>query len=240
MPATAEPTDHVPGRRGRPRLVDDDALLGAALHAFAANGFDAMSVRSLNAELGLSHAAVSQRFGTKEELFAAAVGHGLDLLLSDIDAVQRRLLAADRHPDDLAVLRSAIRAFLEVGDRRPEIGQLMNQEGLQASPRLDFILETLGPLVETLGPLVERLIEDGVIHPVELRTLFFLSTHGAAGPFTLSALSASFDPIDGPRERHRYVVEVTDIIMRGITVHPGPEGPTGRPGGHPPVVGPDP
>ena len=94
MPAAAEPTDHVPGRRGRPRLVDDDALLGAALHAFAANGFDAMSVRSLNAELGLSHAAVSQRFGTKEELFAAAVGHGLDLLLSDIDAVQRRLLAA--------------------------------------------------------------------------------------------------------------------------------------------------
>jgi AcrR family transcriptional regulator len=216
---TADPADGViPVRRGRPRLVDDDALLAAALRSFASNGFDAMSVRSLNAELGLSHAAVSQRFGSKDELFTAAVGHGLELLLEDIATVQQQILDDQDRPDDLAVLQSAIRAFLEVGDRRPEIGQLMNREGLQAGPRLDFILETLGPLVESLGPVVERLVGDGVIHPVGLRTLFFLSTHGAAGPFTLSALSASFDPIDGPLERGRYVAEVTDIIMRGITV----------------------
>ena len=51
--------------RGRPRIRQDDEILDAALRAFASQGYDAMSLRSLNAELGLSHGTISQRFGTK-------------------------------------------------------------------------------------------------------------------------------------------------------------------------------
>jgi transposase len=61
-------TDAVPTAetRGRPRLRDDDEILRAALHAFAEHGYDGMSLRTLNAEMGLSRGTINQRFGSKE------------------------------------------------------------------------------------------------------------------------------------------------------------------------------
>ena len=53
----------------------------AALESFAAQGYDAMSLRSLNAQLGLSHGTISQRFGTKERLYFAAVDLGFTSFL---------------------------------------------------------------------------------------------------------------------------------------------------------------
>jgi AcrR family transcriptional regulator len=54
--------------RGRPRIRDDDEILRAALHAFSEHGYDGMSLRTLNAEMGLSRGTINQRFGSKEQL----------------------------------------------------------------------------------------------------------------------------------------------------------------------------
>ena len=90
--------------RGRPRIRQDDEILGAALEAFAAQGYDAMSLRSLNAQLGLSHGTISQRFGTKERLYFAAIDLGFATFVADIDERRRHLLAATDPDDDLAHL----------------------------------------------------------------------------------------------------------------------------------------
>jgi len=200
--------------RGRPRLHDDGEILDAALRAFAANGFDAMSVRALNAELGLSHGAISQRFGSKSDLWIAAIDHGFTGFLADI-AAERARRPGDL--DDFEELRETIRAFLLAAARRPELGRLMNQEGLHASDRLDFFVRTV--LIPTTAPTVElldRLAERGEIHPVSERTLFFLVAHGAEAPYTLTALSEAFDGIDGPLDATDHADAVTDLIMRGL------------------------
>jgi len=210
--------------RGRPRIRQDDEILDAALRAFAAQGYDAMSLRSLNAALGLSHGTISQRFGTKERLYYAAIDRGFTTFFEDID--QRRTEAirtdgdgADADVDDLVDLRATLRAFLGAALLRPELGRLMNQEGVTPSPRLDYIIETvLVPLFVTVGASLERLRAAGRIHPVSARALFFLLAHGAEAPYTLTALSGAFDDLDGPLDPERHADDMTDLIMRGLVV----------------------
>jgi AcrR family transcriptional regulator len=214
--------------RGRPRIRQDDEILDAALRAFASQGYDAMSLRSLNAELGLSHGTISQRFGTKERLYYAAIDRGFTTFFEDIDRRRNQALgnAVGREDTDdlvdlvdLVDLRATIRAFLGAALLRPELGRLMNQEGLNQSPRLEYIIGTvMVPLFASVGTVLERLRSSGRIHPVTTRAIFFLVAHGAEAPYTLSALSQAFDVVDGPLDPERHADDVTDLIMRGLLV----------------------
>ena len=224
--------------RGRPRIRQDDEILDAALRAFAAQGFDAMSLRSLNARLGLSHGTISQRFGTKERLYFAAIDLGFAQFVADVDERRRDLLGPVDTPDDLADLRATIRAFLGAAQRTPELGRLMNQEGLMPTVRLRYIVDTvLTPVFGVIGALLDRLRADGRIRPVTTRALFFLVGNGADAPFTLTALSEAFDDLDGPLDPERHADDMTDLIMRGITVTDA-DGPTGAPAGGGDLTGP--
>jgi len=54
--------------RGRPKASDSmpiEEILEKALNIFATVGYDGMSLRTLNRELGVSHNLIYQRFGTK-------------------------------------------------------------------------------------------------------------------------------------------------------------------------------
>ena len=161
----------VPGEtRGRPRIKQDDEILAPALEAFAAQGYEAMSLRSLNTQLGLSHGTISQRFGSKERLYFAAVDLGFSRFLDDVARRRHDLLTASDPPDDLADLRATVRALLGASLLRPELGRLMNQEGLEPSGRLSHIVDAiLLPLFVTIGELLDRLRSTGRIRPVTAR-----------------------------------------------------------------------
>jgi AcrR family transcriptional regulator len=173
-----------------------------------------MSVRSLNAELGLSHGAINQRFRSKQQLFFAAIDHGFKTFFAEI-AHERARQKPGRN--DLEELRETIRAFLLAAARRPELGQLMNQEGLRPSERLDYIVRTVvEPALKPANVLLARLIEAGRIHPVTSRMLFFLVAHGAEAPYTLTALSTAFDDTDGVLDEIAHANAMTELIMRGL------------------------
>ena len=200
--------------RGRPRIREDDDILRAALHAFAEHGYDGMSLRTLNADMGLSRGTINQRFRSKEQLWYAAVDHEFRHLTDDLNAELQQRTIPD---DELSRLREGIRAFLVASARRPELVRLMNQEGLHSTSRLDhivstFTLPTLTPALRALN----RLADTGVVRRVPARTLLFLIAHGAAAPFTLGPLSDRFDPIDGPLDAVTHVELVTDIIVSGL------------------------
>lgn len=56
---------------GRPRTIDDERILEAARQVFLEHGMGA-STAKIAEDLGISHALLFQRFGTKEQLFRAA------------------------------------------------------------------------------------------------------------------------------------------------------------------------
>jgi hypothetical protein len=198
--------------RGRPPLISDEAILKAAFAAFAASGFDAMSVRALNAELGLSHETISKRFGPKLNLFRAAVDYGVGLLVIDLDSELRKVPSGD----DLARLQSLVRAFIVATSRNPTLGELLLHEGIDESERARLVSESgLSDRIAEVVGLLRRLHDSGVIRETRMRELWFL-VQGAAAPLRFAGFSSMFDLIDGPVDADELIDRMTAAIMRSM------------------------
>lgn len=198
---------------GRPRIRSDDEILGAALDAFAASGYEGMSVRTLSADLGLSHETVNRRFGSKKDLYFAALDHGFTGLFAAI-AAERAMRPTDL--DDLGELREGIRTFIVAATTCPALGRILQQEGMSASESLEFIVErAFAPGMVAMIEVTQRLTVAEVIRPTSARELFFLAQAGAA-PFAAPALSRTFDVVDGPLDPTTYIDRVTDVIVQGL------------------------
>ncbi len=203
-----------PARRGRPKLVDDDEIFDRALRMFAVHGYEGMSLRSLNRELGLSHGTVNQRFGTKERLYREVLDHGLGGLIAEL----RGIVAGQPRPTDpIEELHLRFRAFVLASGRRPHINRLMNNEGIEPSWHLDHIYDNfIEPALRRPWALVQQLVEAGVFEPVSKRSMFFLVAHGASSAFDLEALSAKFDATDGPLDPERHADETARMIVNAM------------------------
>jgi AcrR family transcriptional regulator len=205
-------------RPGRPKADEApaalDEILSAALRAFATHGYDGVSVRTLNRELGVSHNLIHQRFGSKQGLWFAAVDRAFSQQVTELATGFDPTLA-----DPLDQLNHAIRHFVRYSAEHPELLGLMNIEARIDSERLDYIYDNyVAPALAPLGRLLDHLHQNGRIRPISLRALFFLIAHGAAAPFTLVPLARRFentDPLD-PRQVAEQAAVTADVITSGL------------------------
>src|ERR1700682_4967522 len=121
-------------RTGRPKAEDAPAtleqILDAAFRSFATYGYDGVSVRTLNRELGVSHNLIHQRFGSKQGLWYAAVDREFSQQITELAT------AFDPTPEDpLDQLNHAIRRFVRYSAERPQLLGLMNIEDRADSAR---------------------------------------------------------------------------------------------------------
>src|SRR5687768_4498586 len=80
----------------RPRTVQDDVILDAALKVLGKIGTDKMTLADVGSAVGLSAATLVQRFGSKRELMLAL----LKQVVGDIDARFETAMAAHASPLD--------------------------------------------------------------------------------------------------------------------------------------------
>jgi AcrR family transcriptional regulator len=226
MPPSPEFGKSDPGRkavtvrtrgRGRPKAgeeLDAGSLLQGALEAFAEKGYDGMSVRELSRRLGVSHALLTARFGSKEALWFAAMGHAL----AATEASWRRL-ADDPDLDDLEALRQAIVYQVMFSAERPEVLRIMSHEGAIDSPRIRYVVDHF---VNPLRPLVEerirRLVEAGRIREVPYATVHYLVVQGGGAPYATPVETAL---LGGPQhpgadDVRRHAEMVADLIVTGL------------------------
>jgi AcrR family transcriptional regulator len=211
------------GRRspGRPRAgdgtgVDSATILDAALRAFATQGYDGVSLRTLNRDLGVSHSLISQRFGTKHDLWLAAVEHGFGRM--------SRLMADVFDPtiaDPLEQLRLWIRRFLSVSADHPELLGIVNIEGRRSSERLTYLYDHYtGPSMARVDALLKHLAASGRIRAIPLRTFYFLVVHGGAAAYTLMGLAEQFDPASplDPGQIELSAELTTSLVIDGLRV----------------------
>lgn len=207
---------------GRPRAEESPASLEeifrVSLKAFATLGYDGVSLRMLNRELGGSHNLLNGRFGSKEALWYATVDWAFAPL------AQRVATAFDPTlTDPLEQVRIFIRVFLTYSADHPELLGLMNIEGRQDTERLAYVFNSyIEPAMKPLRRLLDHLVAEGRIRPVPLGTFHFILTHGAGGPFTLEPLARLFSQIDprGAVTPQEHAELSADFIVRGLRTDP--------------------
>ena len=216
-----------PRRPGRPRasagaVRSRAEILDAALEAFGALGYEAMSVRELTRRLGVSHNLVHHYFRSKDELWRATMDHSFGAVTAE---VVEALRAVPAYEDVVDGLRHAMVAFLTVTARFPANGHVIVREGARSSDRLDYIFTNyVAPSLEPWRILLRRAQDEGKIRAdVDMRTLFFLLTDGGAGPYTSQALAQRIggpDPLR-PEAIRAHAELVADVLIRGIVTKGG-------------------
>jgi AcrR family transcriptional regulator len=205
--------------RGRPRAgeeIDLVLLLRAALDAFAEAGYDGMSVRELSRRLGVSHALLTGRFGSKEGLWFAAMEHAL----AQVEHSWREV-ADSPGLDDLEALRRGIVRQVIFSATYPQVQRIMNHEGAIDSPRVRFVVDRfVNPLRPGVERLLARLVAAGRIRPLPYATLHYLVTGGGgaifANPVEAALLGAPTHP--DAEHVHAHAEAVADVLIAGVVL----------------------
>jgi len=220
-----------PRGRGRPRAgeeIDLALLLQAALDAFAETGYDGTSVRELSRRLGVSHALLTARFGSKEGLWFAAMEHAL----AQAEHTWREV-ADSPGLDDLQALRQGVVRQVIFSAAHPQVLRIMSHEGAIDSPRVRFVVDRfVNPLRPGVERLLARLVAAGRIRPVPYATLHYLVTVGGgalfANPVEAALLGAPAHP--DAEDIRAHAEAVADVLIAGIAVTPPGPGSVGTAG----------
>ncbi|MGE4426839.1 MAG: TetR/AcrR family transcriptional regulator [Solirubrobacteraceae bacterium] len=120
-----------PPRSSEATPTTREALIAAAAVAFGEAGYDGVTIRDVERRAGVNRGLVAHHFGTKDELWSAAI----DWLMGEVAS------ELDRYADMLDVVPAGdrpgilMRIFVRFASRHPELFQLLIQEGNNDSER---------------------------------------------------------------------------------------------------------
>jgi TetR/AcrR family transcriptional regulator len=193
--------------------VTDGDLLDLALDAFADGGYEGTSVRELCRRLGVSHNLVHERYGSKEQLWYAAIDHGFRRLASELAAAAMSVPTGD----ELDRLRAILVRYVEVTAERPALIRIINTEAARPGGRLDHVYdEYIRPAHEVADAVLRSLERAGRVRRLSPAALHFLVGHGAGGLVSLPSLAGRFPGDHGSLTDQAR--EAVDVVLRGITL----------------------
>jgi TetR/AcrR family transcriptional regulator len=186
----------------------------AAAEAFSVQGYDGVSLRTINGRLGVSHNHLYQRFGTKANLWRAVIDWAFGPLRAHLEN------ADDESDDPMSRLRTLICGFVEYSATRPYLASLATLEGTVHSDRLDYLYDNyIGPVRSRFLAIFEELGQAGRIKPIPPDILYFLITSGGTAIFGQVGFAArmkiAVDPAD-PAQVRAYADHIAEILMDGI------------------------
>jgi TetR/AcrR family transcriptional regulator len=194
MPAGATPHRTRAGA-GRTRLID------AALHEFAAVGFEAASTRAIATAAGMHQPQINYYFGSKLGLWKAA----MESLFAELDESLRELPSTPAHE----ALAELCRRFVRFAAKRPELNRIMVHESTADSERLDWLVSTyVRPRFEIIARLCDRLDPTSV--PTTDPVIFYYCLVGASSLLSANASEGrrliGKDPVRGRIDDHAEAV----------------------------------
>ncbi|MDJ0426066.1 TetR/AcrR family transcriptional regulator [Rhodococcus fascians] len=180
-------------------------LLEEAERSIARDGVDALSLRQLARDVGVSHAAPARHFRDKQALLDALALHGFQ-------EMNRRMVDAATGPGELlAKFRGVARAYLGFAVEHPQLLDVMysTKHHPEASEQLkDVAHESMAATESWLHAAMDA----GVIteaSPAVLARVAFASVHGLA-------VLAAGDLLDG-MPADDLLDATVDTLLRGFT-----------------------
>src|SRR5882724_11185208 len=204
--------------RGRPRkdaeFAPTDKVMATAIEAFSVHGYNGVSLRTVNDELGVSRNLLYQRFGSKAELWRAAVDWAFRPLLEYLET------ADDESADPMIRLRMLIRNFIEYSATRPYLARIATMEGAAATDRLNYLYDNyIGPIQSRFAPVFKLLREQGRIKNIPTAIFYFQLTSGGSAPFGQIGLVSLMAPQLASQDENQvrlYAESVAEVLLNGI------------------------
>ncbi|MEM9513699.1 MAG: TetR/AcrR family transcriptional regulator [Actinomycetota bacterium] len=190
-----------PGRSRRNRGSDvvRDALIDAAITAFAAHGFDGASTRAIADDAAAHQSQIKYHFSSKADLWKRCMEQLLGELDEAIAAALVEVLSRAPGPaTDVEVMEATIRGVVYLAAQRPELNRIMMHEATSPGERLQWLVEThLGPRQVALASTWEALSRRGVTTPIEVDAVYH-TLIGAASLLYANAPEAELMGLDAP------------------------------------------
>ncbi len=132
--------------RERQKRETRTRILDSAIKLFSERGFDAASVRDISAAAGVTHAVIRLHFGSKEQLWRAAI----DRLFERQDEEVGLDVGQANEP----LRPERLRAYVRYCARHPEHVRIMVQESLRDTERVRWLAKT--HIARLQAPFVRR------------------------------------------------------------------------------------
>ena len=195
----------------RPRSSIRSDILAAARAAFASDGFDGASVRTIARAARTSGAMVLYHFETKDGLFRAVVDDVYDGFLADLQAV------AAAEPDPVARLRAMLERMGRVTADERVVFTIVAREATVQSDRMRYLL---GRFLSGHGALLSEALAQGAasgaLRPVPLP----LSVPLVVAPIVVSNVVAHALSAFGLGEVEGASAYAIDLVFGGLLPRP--------------------
>ena len=191
-------------------------ILRAALKAFARHGFDGVSLRTIADEAGVNHQLIGHHFGSKQDLWDAA----LDARLEEFREFHEALSIAGDSSDPREQFRAYVKTAVEFTIASPEIPcihyheALINRSARKNSDRYQRLLENQVTRYYTLvEPLLTKAQEAGIIARIPIKDFIYIFRGAILHRVIVAKESEHFTgvPIEEVVDAH------TDAIVRSFT-----------------------
>lgn len=148
------------GERAKAMEQTRQRILDAAWQLTEAEGFRPVSVDEIAAEAGVGRATIFRHFGSKEDLYEAALWHRMSQV--DLDRVDQAHQLPDPVDAVAAVLRANCEMFDQIGDA---LARCLEVARTNQAMRELIDLSYLGRRVESMTRLAGRLHDAGRLAP---------------------------------------------------------------------------
>jgi len=188
-------------------MLTREAIVAAARTQVEAGGFEAVSLRAVARDLGVTAPALYDHVDSKAELLALIAAEGYEELVRTFDASSRGALVER--------LRGRAVAYVEFAVAQPELFRLMFQyRPAEVVVDVDNELPAATKAFEANLADVAEAVDQGLLagdDPVELSMVLWSAVHGVA---TVSQLLPA-------GEHERLAGQVIDAMLAGLAAPPG-------------------
>lgn len=196
-----------------------ERILDAAVTLFAGHGFEGVSTTRIAAVAGISQSVVLYHFQSKENLWHAAMLH----LFGRIGVAGITTTADIKDLDPLSQLRVALRRFVRLSARHPELGRIIMREGAEGGERLDWLVRNaLAANYAVYVRLVTAAQEAGQIKPHPAFHLTILLHAACSMLFNLQPLVEAVDKTPLERGQLDAITDmILDTLIDGVRIRKG-------------------
>lgn len=204
-------------------------ILEAAIELFSTCGYDGTSTTQIAAAAGVSQPSIHYHFGSKTELWIAAINALAGRIRTEIPTDWETL--DEMEPID--ALRYLCGIILDISIQRPELGRFIMLEGQAGGERLEWLYEmVMKNSYMAFCNLIQRGIDSGQIKQHKPHHVLMI-LHGSAVTYfnmaPLMEIAFGENPCD-VRPAGEFRAAFLDIVVDGLRATPVPAGKKRPPG----------